>query len=521
MCYPENMALVLVLALLLASCGGEPSSADGATDTIEDSPPDPAGEPPPTPAERVDAYWGAAPDPETRLLVYNEIWEALAENYAAFAVRGIDWDHSRATYQPMVEEATSYGRFFQILSHMLGAHLQDGHTWIFSQRVCFDTDLSDRPPIFRLRMHSSTLGACVTPMEDGSLLVYRVAPDNPAGLEPGDAILGYDGIAWGDLLGVIESWRLPTCGHHAASDEAESYNFMVNAVNNAHLFASLDVQRRGSAPESIPTDSLITYRNDPHGDVWSPSSGIVCSEQLPVAGVPFPWVDFSESGDPMNGDGFLSSGRVEGTNVGYIYLYSWGLQTSRDLEEAIAGLLDTDGLIIDQRYNVGGHATWDRGVSILFDADHPDVMYQAFRDLDSSDYTALDLDTPRPGYGWYSLEADEATFYDRPIAVLQGPHAASAGDIFPWLMTLHPRSRRFGLPTHGSFGGLVCWRCTEPDPHLSDLFIALTNHTDLDASLVPLQGTDQIPEQTVVLDRDDVAAGTDTVVRAALDWISE
>ena len=54
------------------------------------------------------------------------------------------------------------------------------------------------------------------------------------------------------------------------------------------------------------------------------------------------------------------------------------------------------------------------------------------------------LATPVSSVGY--IDADEATYYDHPIAVLQGPHAASAGDIFPYFMRNHPRARRFGLP---------------------------------------------------------------------------
>jgi hypothetical protein len=469
------------------------------------------------PSDAIDEFWGAAPDTTTRLAVFDEIWEALASGYAAFAVKDVNWDAVGESYRSKVEQAESYGRFFQLLSEMLGEELQDGHTWIFSEKVCFESDLASRPPIFRLNMHSSTLGVCANPLDDGRLVVYRVAPNNPAGLAPGDVILGYDGTPWIELLDLVATWRLPVCGHRAPSDDAESYNLLVNAVNNAHLFEVLDVERYGAdAPEAIPTDDLIDYANDTPGDYWRPSAGMLCPDQLPVEGVEAPWTRFEDSYDPLWGGGYATWGLLEGTNIGYIYLYSWGIELFHDFEQAIADLMTTEGLIIDQRFNTGGYAAWENGMSLLFDQDHPQILYHAFRDASSGDYNALDFDDPA---GWRSIDADEATYYDRPIAVLQGPHAASAGDIFPYFMTFHPRARLFGAVTHGSFGGLDCYWCDQPDPHLNDLFFAYTNHTDFDADLDYLQGTDQVPQEPIGMSRDDVAAGIDTVVESAREWI--
>ncbi len=522
-----TILLLIALCLLFLGCGGASDDADEDSgppgEYGDDDSGSPAGRGDDDAAQDpVDAFWGEGPDEETRLALFDEIWQELADHYAAFAVKDIDWDQERSVYRTRVEAAKSHGRFFQALSDLLGNMLQDGHTWIFSEKICLDFVPADRPPVFRLYMHTSTLGACATPTDDGDLLVYRVAPYNPAGLKPGDLILGYDGKTWSQQLKAIDDLGLPVCGFFAPSPQAQEYNRMVNVVNNAHLFETLDIRRRGTkADESIPVDDLLDYANDEDRDLFNPASGLLCSEQLPVEGIEFPWTDYEDSGDPMDGAGQTMWGIIDGTNIGYIYLYSWGQSLFEDFEEAVADLMDTDGLVIDQRYNVGGYAAWEDGLALLFDEDHTHVLWHAFRDTDAEDYTALDFEQSHPGYGWRNIIADTETFYDRPIAVLQGPHAASAGDIFPYFMTYHPHSRRFGLTTHGSFGGLSPYWYTESDPYMSDLYMVYTNHTDFDSDLNYLQGTDQIPEEVVRLDPDDVAEGIDTVVQAALDWIAD
>jgi hypothetical protein len=46
----------------------------------------------------------------------------------------------------------------------------------------------------------SHFGAGLTVLPDGSLLVYMVTPNHPLGLEPGDIVLGYEGVPWKNLV---------------------------------------------------------------------------------------------------------------------------------------------------------------------------------------------------------------------------------------------------------------------------------------------------------------------------------
>ena len=125
-----------------------------------------------------------------------------ADEYACFSVLDVDWDEARERYRPQVAEAEGYGRFYQLLTAM-NAELEDGHTSFSSEGIC-GTPLALRPPYFRPDQWSSAIGACVTPVASGDLLVYRAADDNPAGLAPGDVIVGYDGAPWAELLDEID-----------------------------------------------------------------------------------------------------------------------------------------------------------------------------------------------------------------------------------------------------------------------------------------------------------------------------
>lgn len=475
-------------ALALAGC-------DDAIDDGADAG-DPFDLPGPPFSEQVDVYWGDAPSAETRLAIFDELWENLAQGYAAFSVLDLDWDEVRERYRPQIAAATGYGRFYQLLSWM-NAELEDAHTSLVSYGIC-STPLAWRPPFFRPDQWSSAIGACVTPLDDGRLLVYRAADDNPAGLAPGDEIVGYDGAPWAELLPEIDSWELPLCGSVGSANRVMEWMRLSSVTANPHLFAGLDVRRYGAAEvETIPTDGLLGYE-----------SRVSCTDQLPVEGVAFPWVT-DEEGSEAGTD--ASWGVIAGTNIGYIYMYSQYL-VWLDLPAALEDLAGTDALIIDQRYNHGGWPSPD-AFDLLFDHPVENLWNCAERDPAAGDYTTL---APND-YDWYYIEGDPESAYPGPIAVLQGPHAVSGGDLFPYAMSKSDAVRRFGRITHGSYG--CRYDFWDPDPHINDLRSSYTGCMFLDENLGAMQKWENHPDEEIWLTADDVANGTDTVVNAARAWL--
>ncbi len=77
--------------------GGGDADSDADTDTIDtDTYPW---------AEMVDTYWGAAPDKETRLAVFDDLWQTIDDYHPNFGVLNIDWNAVREEYRPQVAEA--------------------------------------------------------------------------------------------------------------------------------------------------------------------------------------------------------------------------------------------------------------------------------------------------------------------------------------------------------------------------------------------------------------------------------
>jgi len=346
-------------------------------------------------------------------------------------------------------------------------------------------------------------------LEDGSLVVLRACPSHPLGLERGDIVLGYDGVPWGELYPLLLEQELPIelGAAWGSTDAAMHHAMLISAGQNWHLFDTIDIVKYDTGEtQHLSTGLLrVTPRSGPLCSIWG-------NEQLPVPGVPMP--DFD------NRD-LVTWGVVEGTRIGYIYVASWSeaaeLGISRKFHDAIQTLMqehDTEGLIIDYRLNTGGYMpVAHAGYSLLFGSPLAAVAFDVRGD--PNDHLSM---VPHPTFTarLFTIPGDPTTFYARPIAVLTGPGAWSNGDWESLRTALHPRARVFGKPTNGAF-------TPSDNPFLGAEWhfsratgsgYLLEGHRYLAHTSAPI-------DEEVWFTREDVAAGRDTVVAAAIDWIRE
>ncbi|MCP4678125.1 MAG: hypothetical protein GY854_21945 [Deltaproteobacteria bacterium] len=451
--------------------------------------------------DRVDEFFGEAPDKETRLEVFEALWSEFAKAYACFDTYNIDWDEKRDHYRPLVEAATSYGRFVQLLNEMIG-DLKDSHSILDSFKVCFENPSFDKPPRFRPYHLFPRIGGCVTLDNEDNLLVYLLGEVNPLGLGLGDIIVGLNNKTWQENLDEISSWKIPFCEDYGSNDPALRHNISQGLPNNPHLFDTIEVLKADTGEVESYSLEEVTVTN---------ASYEMCTDQLPVAGVGSPADDWPTY-DGVGCSNCLAYGIIDGTDVGYITVYAWHGEALVDFQNAVEELYDTtQGLIVDQRYNQGGVKPFiEYGFPVLFNESIDPVLSFQYRD-DIEDYLSLQE------HNVMAIDADPETYYDHPIAVLTGPKAGSAGDMCPYALRLHPRARVFGKPSNGAFGETTpMWN---RDPFLDDLIANGTVAQAVSADGIHLQGSIQEPDVDVWLTKDDVMAGVDTVLEAALEWI--
>lgn len=447
-------------------------------------------------ARLVDEYWGDGASTAEKLAFFDTFWATIDQRFACFQDLDVDWRGLRDRYRPEVVAGVSRGRFAAIMSR-LSLALREAHTVALDRVVFWRTDPQPGVPLLIVGQWGqiNDLGACMTPLPDGSALVYRVVEDHPLGLVPGDVVVGVDGRPWSEVYPELLDAGLPVTGFWGSSEEGFAHAWLMAVGANWHLFDTFDVSRADSGDvESIATAPLAGWTTN----LW-------CTEQVPVPGVAMPDIAHGE---------LVSWGVVEGTDIGYIYGWGWAWDAESEFSEAVRALtqdLSTDGLIIDFRFNLGGDMFLsDPGLALLFDETIPTIDWVTR--CDPADHLGL---CDEYLFTNYLIRGDPATVYDRPIAVLTGPGAVSSGDQVALRLAFHPETRFFGKSTNTAFNAAAL--AYDDDEYYATFAFA-------DSFLLSVPGEylthDPRPiDSPVWLEPDDVAVGIDTVVAVAVEWI--
>ncbi|MFC2103380.1 S41 family peptidase [Bacteroidota bacterium] len=452
--------------------------------------------------EIIDSTWGAGLPTSEKLAIFDAAWDYLDQGYGAFMNIYSNMDSLKLLYRPEIEAGVSRGRFAAIMNYLAFA-LKDAHTLIEDLPVNAFTAPQPGIPLFisGACVDISYFGAGLTPLPDSSLLVYKSVPNHTLGLQPGDIVLGYDGVPWKQLYKQLLEAQLPLRHSQVGSnDDSEVHILLQSAGLNWHLFEVIDIIKYSTGDTvHLPTSLLLNQS----GEIWG-------NEQMPIPGVEFP--------DVYNDD-FVSWGIVEGTTIGYIYVWSWmvHLDVSEQFYDAVYNLMynyETTGIIVDFRVNYGGDMRIAHdGYSLLFNETLEIVGFDVRGD--PNNHLHMIPSTTHPRYLWRII-ADPASFYDKPIAVLTGPNAFSNGDWESVRMQYHPMVRTFGKSTNGAFT-----ISDMPDLGNSDFFFSRAT-----GSGYIIEGHEYMAHKSANIDeeiwltQEDVVNGDDTVVKRAMEWIN-
>lgn len=442
----------------------------------------------------IDSTWGPGLPLDEKIQIFNAYTQALTDEFDGFESLQVNWDSLRSDYFSRITDSTSRGGFSAIMSH-LAMELRDAHTYAYDNSV-LSTPLNPGIPLLVISGLAWTVehfGAVLTALPDSSLLVLRTVANHPLGLQPGDIVLGYEGIFWKYLVNDLLEAGLPVIGHWGGASSAYSDALLLSAGMNWHLFDTIDILKHSTG------DTL-------HLSVFPllnlPPVNMLNNEQVPVAGVPFP--DFFE-------ERYVSYGIITGTNIGYIYLYlEDDSNTDQQFYEALTSLLETDALIIDMRLNFGGWSLFDSSFEILFN----ETIYtieDAYR-CDPSNFNLCQSGNAP----LFEIPGKPSSLYDRPIAILLGPSCVSMGDITAQRLRHHPTVKFFGKSAAASMGDNVRMQTFSSEWTLcysiSDMFHVSEPGSYLNRQEFPI-------DFPVWFTPDDVANGYDTVVERAIDWI--
>ena len=447
----------------------------------------------------IDSTWGPGLPLADKLAIFDSYAAALSNKFDGFLSLGLDWDSLRTYYRSRIDSTTSRGVFAAIMSKF-AMSLQDAHTWAWDT-VVTSTPLSPGVPLLVLYPFATAehFGAVLTSLPDSSALVLRTVPNHPLGLVPGDIVLGYEGVPWKQLVRELLDADLPVFSTGIGAASAETHARLRNVGNNWHLFQTIDILKHSTKETlHLSVSPLLSLPPDP----------MMGNEQPGISGIPFalywtkPWPGLGQSS---------TYGRVPGTNTGYIQLVSEWPATQADqlFLNAINALWNTNGLIIDMRWNAGGSAVFDRAFAMMF-SQRIVTINDAYR---FSPWTFMLW--PVEHSSWFAIPGMPGSMYDRPIAVLLGPTCVSMGDVTAQRLRYHPMVRFFGKGTMASLGdneGLNGYADWWLHYSLSDMFHTSQPGVYLNRKEFPI-------DEPVWFTPDDVARGQDTVVNRALAWI--
>jgi hypothetical protein len=445
----------------------------------------------------IDSTWGPGLPLTNKLFIFDQYTNAIRNQFDGFLSLGMDftiWDSLKNHYRSQIDSSTSRGGFSAIMSH-LARNLKDMHTHAFDE-VVRSTALNPGIPVLMLSGYLTVehFGAVLTALPDSTLLVLRVVPNHPLGLQPGDIILGYQGVPWKVLVHELLAAGLPFIPNGIGSTSADSDFLLLGAGMNWHLFDIMDIIQYSTGDTlHLPIAPMINLNAQP----------MLNNEQIEISNIPFP--------DYFN-DELVSYGILNNTNIGYIYLFSeWPTATAdQQFAQAVTALQNTEGLIIDLRLNFGGWALFDEAFAILFN-DFNITIEDAYR----SGQSTLTLSPSGNAY-LYQIEGSPSSLYDHPIAVLLGPTCISMGDVTAQRFRYHPTVRFFGKPPGASLGdnrfieNFTDWYLRYS---IGDMFHVISPNNYLNRQEFPI-------DYPVWHNPSDAAIGIDAVVEAALDWIN-
>ncbi len=194
----------------------------------------------------------------------------------------------------------------------------------------------------------------------------------------------------------------------------------------------------------------------------------------------------------------------KGATAGIIRFNVWMPAVDPLVQQAVDRLRTSDGMILDLRGNPGGLAAMIMGISGHFLSERKSLGTMKMRDGELR-FVA----NPR----LVSAAGARVEPFEGPVAILVDAMTGSASECFAGGMQALGRARVFGQTSMGQ--ALPAFFDKLPN---GDVLIHATGDF-VTASGTRLEGRGVIPDEIVPLRRDDLLAGRDATLEAALAWI--
>lgn len=412
-------------------------------------------------------------------VVFDEVWNTVNDNYAAFWQKSVDWQLIRETYGDRAKAATTDGELYWTLTQAL-SEIRDAHTYAVHPSLQTSTR--------GFGATVSNVGACVTPMEDDKLVVYRVSADAPTGLSLGDEVVAFDGRSVALALRDLE---LQPKAYQAGSTEAQWLGRLYDSIMfRAQTDARLTVRHADGTLEDVAIEPDAEKLIKCDGKI-----GVADVTQLAFG------IETKQIGENTTYVAFPFFGGFDETQTLVAQPFIEALRPVFD------GAQEGAGMIIDLRSNGGGYPEVYQAIaSWLYAVETPLFSYATKIGKGASDLTELQLISAVP---------DTSLQLKGKVAVLVNSRSMSAADFCPFFLQATGRARLFGEPSGGAFGAGAVF------PVASDaaLVLGINNLVAQDLDAVVLEGNPPDVDEPLTLRSEDAARGVDTLIEAALEYV--
>jgi carboxyl-terminal processing protease len=397
---------------------------------------------------------------------FEAAWTIVRDKHFDKSLNGLDWNAVRAELQPRAAAATTAAELRAIIRDMLG-RLGLSHFAILPAT----SDGSGGSPAG----DSSGDPGFDIRWIDRQVIVSEVDAAGPAaaaGIRPGWKLTSIDTRPTTDLLRALPE------GGHERIVHLEAWRLVQGRLRGApHSTVTVAFEDGAGRPATV----AITRQ---------PETG----QPVTVGSLPTMYVRVGSARWQTPGGG----------TAGYIRFNVWMAAVDAPFQRAVDEFRKTDGIVIDLRGNPGGLAFMMTGISGHFVADRRTLGIMKTRDNELRFST-----NPR----MVTAAGERVEPFGGPVAILMDALSGSASECFSGGMQSIGRAKVFGQT---SMGQALPAQFTKL-PNGDVLIHAFGDFVTADGTR--LEGRGVIPDVAVPLTREDLLAGRDRPLEAALAWI--
>jgi carboxyl-terminal processing protease len=389
---------------------------------------------------------------DLRIASYEAIWQTVNEQHYDSTFGGRDWAAIHHKYYDLVKHTGDEAGFLAIANQMLG-ELGLSHYSVF--------------PTEQKSSSTGTVGL-ETRLLDGKAVITSIRDGYPAakaGLREGYVVAAVDGVPVETILSDREKKALPNATEwRRQSDLDRSVRDRLSGAPGTPVSISF-------LDESDSLRRTTMVRTERPGKT-------ILDKSLP----PF-FIEFHAQ-------------RIAG-NVGYVSFSTFMPPVDEKFEQAIDGMLDARGLILDIRGNPGG--MHDVGEAIAARLVQEPTLFSVFRYRDRTEQVVV-----RPN----------GKTYTGPVVVLIDGQNASASERFAACLQSIGRAVVIGERSRGAVGPSSAMKLPN-----GTTFLYLTAQS-LTPDGIVLEGRGVIPDIVVRPDRQALLHGKDAPLDRAVEYIN-